>query len=455
MSTSLVKRFYEPLILLWALGKTRGEHVPGPADDRSQQSIRRQFFNNIAYLCDHIKGGESTSAICPEELEDRYNVWVASNQTTSKIANFVEDVLKDVQAFLALSPPVRLEAERDFIMKCIEFGCQRIQKEAHLLFKSIAKCAKYLQEQGQSEDIRLKGWLQSLHIEDTIELCLIAYDLRHAPERRILDERCEMLEGESEKSPRLLAFRDAKHLFGRLAHHVRAPTHILRDAHHMERLFERYFVCSIPVVRSVPRPPKSVEATLEPMLGRMLPAGDARLSEYTNKLKVLDHKLHMRDKVIRQYKSDTFKPFVHAEIQVLEYFYRNRLQFMDGDRYISCNALAQVNLCASSPALHPDSTTGITVSVDMAPDNQPSSLLSLEQQVAHLNIGEDDSATTTISHDGLDQSDSDLSDFGSATSVGGEWSQRVSEVGDDSDSDTSEVDDDSDEDSDQEGGAVL
>lgn len=151
MSTGLVKRFYEPLILLWALGKTRGEHVPGPADDRSQQSIRRHFFNNIAYLCDHIKGGESTSAICPEELGDRYNVWVASNQTTSKIVNFVKEILQDVQAFLALSPPVRLEAERNFIIKCIEFGCQRIKKEAHLLFKSIEGCAKYLQEQGQSE----------------------------------------------------------------------------------------------------------------------------------------------------------------------------------------------------------------------------------------------------------------------------------------------------------------
>jgi hypothetical protein len=217
----------------------------------------------------------------------------------------------------------------------------------------------------------------------------------------------------------------------------------------MERLFERYFVCRIPSVESVPTPTKSEQATLESMLGRMLPEGDTTLPEYTKKLTVLDLKLGMRKKVIDLYKSPTFKPIVHAEIQILEYFYRNELHFMDGDRYISCSkpacycchlyiryhplgvvepgthkkiypnwgppllplgdndpgfrdqrdvlnhmvrsiridALAQVHLCASSPAFHPDSTTGITVSVDMAPDNQPSSRLSLEQQVAHLSIG--------------------------------------------------------------------
>src|ERR1700753_867221 len=47
----LLSRFYEPLILLFVLGQTRGEHTPKKID-KSRRGGRRQFRADFAFLCE-------------------------------------------------------------------------------------------------------------------------------------------------------------------------------------------------------------------------------------------------------------------------------------------------------------------------------------------------------------------------------------------------------------------
>lgn len=279
-------------------------------------------------------------------------------------------------------------------------------------------------------------------------LCKRAYEQRKAPEMKQLVDRSKTEQGESEKSDRAATFECARHLLGRLAHHVRAPKQILEDAPNVPELSQSYFVRRIPLMKSVPAPVPDKLTNLESILKRMMPANDPRLHKYQEALLNLDHRLGTQDRVIDQYNSPTFKPIVHAEIQVLEYFNQNNLRFVDDDRYISCSkpacycchlyirhhplgivepashqniyanwglpllsgvedpqfkhqqnmlnkmletirreALTQISRQTVGPPGHRDTTTGITPSISLMSSSQVHENGSLEERLAHLNIG--------------------------------------------------------------------
>lgn len=263
-----------------------------------------------------------------------------------------------------------------------------------------------------------------------------------------LVDRSKTEPGESEKSDRAATFECARHLLGRLAHHVRAPKQILEDAPNVTELSQSYFVRRIPLMESVPAPEPDKLTNLESILKRMMPANDPRLHKYQEALLNLDHRLRIQDRVMDQYKSPTFKPIVHAEIQVLEYFNQKNLRFVDDDRYISCSkpacycchlyirhhplgivepashqniyanwglpllsgiednefphqqnmlnkmlenirreALTQISRQTVGPRGHRDTTTGITPSISLMSGSQVHENGSLEERLAHLNIG--------------------------------------------------------------------
>jgi hypothetical protein len=145
----LVNRFYEPLILLCALGKTRGEHVAGSSPSSLLQRIRRRFFMNLSYCSDYTKGGVSTSSIAIEECDDCIKIWIASNQPSTKIVDFIGSILKDLE-LISKSGPGQL-TEQEFVRKCIAFAKSRISKEASLLSRTITRCTTYLGGQVGSE----------------------------------------------------------------------------------------------------------------------------------------------------------------------------------------------------------------------------------------------------------------------------------------------------------------
>lgn len=76
----LLRRFYQPLVLLCTLGQTRGD--PDCASlfqddiaDRSLQDVRRTFLTNLAYMCDYDKGGNTVTAIGLEETPQTTAFW--------------------------------------------------------------------------------------------------------------------------------------------------------------------------------------------------------------------------------------------------------------------------------------------------------------------------------------------------------------------------------------------
>jgi hypothetical protein len=145
----LLNRFFEPLVLLFVLGSTRGKHSESPHEVDTLEGCRRRLLDNLSYICDFTKGGESTTAIGLEERPDCFKFWVASNQTSGKIIEFMNTVLADLKYIITLSSDQRKSEEQLFIRKCVAFAKSRIKKESKLLWFAIEKCNERLVADGK------------------------------------------------------------------------------------------------------------------------------------------------------------------------------------------------------------------------------------------------------------------------------------------------------------------
>lgn len=137
----LWRRFYEPLVMLNILGPTRGEHSPLPAPD-----ALHRLLDNLAYICDHDKGGSATSAVGLEDARERYIFWIASNSPkhSAMSVSFLKDALNSVRVIASSPPGKRGSLQDKFIHKCVEFAKRRVKKETSLLMSDITKCTRLL-----------------------------------------------------------------------------------------------------------------------------------------------------------------------------------------------------------------------------------------------------------------------------------------------------------------------
>ena len=58
-----MSRFYETLGLLLRLGKVRGDRIRAVEALGSLRATRREFLNNLIFLYDYTKGGDTVTAI--------------------------------------------------------------------------------------------------------------------------------------------------------------------------------------------------------------------------------------------------------------------------------------------------------------------------------------------------------------------------------------------------------
>lgn len=264
---------------------------------------------------------------------------------------------------------------------------------------------------------------------------------------RDLKQRGQRERGDTTDSMKVATFGAVRHLIGRLSYHVKAPKRLIEDYVHVENLFERYFVRQVPVRECIPPPSTDGLTTPDSMLKRMLPADDPSFQRYSAALWDLDHKLGIQGRILGYY--EELQPRVHAEIQVLEHFYKNNLFFAGGDRYIACSkpacycchlyirnhplnmvepathknlypnwgipllpdgiadpdyphhqrmlnkmletirreTLDQILRCAVKPMGHPDSSTGITPSISVMSADRPYQKMTLGEQLGRLNLG--------------------------------------------------------------------
>lgn len=159
-----LSRFYEPLVLLYTLGRTRGEHTCAVLSTQENVShlplkeLRRKFLSELAYACDYDKGGDTVTAIGLESTPQRYIFWVASNSCPRrKIIPFLRSLLarlKHVSDESAQLPP---EGPVDIATLCIHFASPRIKKYRSHLSPLLRRCQGYLAET-ERKDGTFRRW---------------------------------------------------------------------------------------------------------------------------------------------------------------------------------------------------------------------------------------------------------------------------------------------------------
>jgi hypothetical protein len=184
-------------------------------------------------------------------------------------------------------------------------------------------------------------------------LCRFSYQQRLSQcmrelQRHIGEERAEMT-NESRRQNFLLT----RHFIGRLGSHFKAARKLTTAGGRMLELFDSFTIKTRPSLKPPSRPPPTDHlTTLSGIIKRMLPAGSEEILRYQDALATMDAKFTIQNRLQAQFQDIRFRPRVHSELTLLEYFHTNQIPFVDDDRFICCSKPA-CYCCYLYISLHP------------------------------------------------------------------------------------------------------
>ena len=151
----VLRRFYEPLLLLDALGRIRGKHIKPEANLDSASpdisKLRRSFVDGIAYVCAYKKFPDFVTAAALEKTPQGIVVWLAANGGIEPEALRFTTELVDSLHHLAI---IERKEERQntteqslpvLLRRIVAFNACRLQKYISSIMKRhVGPCLKIL-----------------------------------------------------------------------------------------------------------------------------------------------------------------------------------------------------------------------------------------------------------------------------------------------------------------------
>ena len=148
----LLHRFYEPLVLLYVLDRTQGDHLARPTSDSSPREqltppeLRRRFLDALSYVCDFEKGGDTMTAIYVASAPLTY--YIACNKTPGKkVTDFIRSLLARLASIYRQNFQQRTDEESDILGDCVGFGEKRLKTYWKLLQEPLTKCRDALKDE--------------------------------------------------------------------------------------------------------------------------------------------------------------------------------------------------------------------------------------------------------------------------------------------------------------------
>jgi hypothetical protein len=141
----LFHRFYEPLVLLYVLDRTQGDHISRqdperlPSGEASLKELQRRLLDSLSYACDFDKGGDTTTAIAAASAPLTY--YVASNKNPAdEVVPFLRLLLTQLGNLYNIDPRRLSESESSILKYCVNFSKERVKTYWKLLRESLTKC---------------------------------------------------------------------------------------------------------------------------------------------------------------------------------------------------------------------------------------------------------------------------------------------------------------------------
>ena len=146
VNAKLWNRFYEPLVLLLAYGKSQGKHVKfNDASserelDGSYEALHKRFLDELAYVCDFSPSGDTVAAVAIQD-GPQPTYWVAANTSQgSKVKPFLSDTLHLIAQVYEASEELVVKLERQISDRAISFATQRLRRYKLELDRAVKAC---------------------------------------------------------------------------------------------------------------------------------------------------------------------------------------------------------------------------------------------------------------------------------------------------------------------------
>ena len=160
----LLCRFYEPLVLLHILDPNGDKRIPRcysedlVTSSLHPQELRRTFLEQLAYVCDFAKGGDTVTAVAIEACPSGAIFWIASNKEPNKsVISYVHELLKLLGSLSSPSSEAsRKMLEDQIASKCVQFNAKRIMAYQSLIRKPLERCLKILGKSKEDEGVSSK-----------------------------------------------------------------------------------------------------------------------------------------------------------------------------------------------------------------------------------------------------------------------------------------------------------
>ena len=150
----VLRRFYEPLLLLSSLGQIRGQRIKSEANTNTLSPnvhrLRRVFVDGIAFICAYEKGPHCVTAVALEKTPQGITVWVAANEKLEeKVIHFLESVLSDIRRISELRDRDSRQREgdrieEDLMSRIITFNTSRILTYYKQVAQRVPKCLEII-----------------------------------------------------------------------------------------------------------------------------------------------------------------------------------------------------------------------------------------------------------------------------------------------------------------------
>ena len=155
VNQKLWNRFYEPLILLLAYGKSQGGHFKSdeaPSEmyvDDSNKRLSKRFLDELAYICDYSPSGDTMAAIAIQG-GPRLPYWVTANSNQgSKVKPFLSNVLEDLGQIYNASDEHVSVLQQKIVDRAMKFSDRKLRRYRFMLKDTIKKCLEKLEKQSE------------------------------------------------------------------------------------------------------------------------------------------------------------------------------------------------------------------------------------------------------------------------------------------------------------------
>ncbi len=174
VNKKLWNRFYEPLILLLAYGKSQGMRVKSDEAsfeeylDGSNKTLSKRFLDELAYICDYSPGGDTVAAIAIQDGPHLIYWVVANTSKGSKIKPFLSDILQLLGQVYNASEERVSTLEYQISDRAMVFSAQKLQRYRFMLKRTINTCLSILKGQNGEGRINFTYSRASLCVTDSL-----------------------------------------------------------------------------------------------------------------------------------------------------------------------------------------------------------------------------------------------------------------------------------------------